>query len=486
LPKGRKTIKIPALAGIQRPRSDAAKIQGSEDPMFGWKKKDKGAAKPEGGAAVLEKEPPSLKIKVLERRGCAAALAVTVPAGEVSDAVEEAFAEIQKRVKLPGFRPGKAPLEMVRQSYHGSAVEHGINNVLRETVHHALEQEKIVPLETPSVDKVEYKEGQALRYEVRVECSPEIVLKDYKGLSLIRKASPVGEAQVVERLDALRESNAKLAPSADEAVSEKNFVLVDYTATFDGKPVEGGTAKDQLIEMSAPQSLAGFNDALKGMKKDETKDVPLRFPDDHPNKALAGKTVSFKVVVKDIKEKRLPAADDEFAKDMGLESLTQLKERLRTGLEAERARREREDLEHQIIDGLLNLHPFDVPASLVERRSLELTERMKTFLLSRGASEAEWAKNEPSMKEKNRTEAERQIRLSYLLVEIAQKEGIQASDSDVDAAVAKSVKESAAEKAEDVRKWLEERRESLRAQVKEEKIFTFLIEKAQVTEEPAA
>jgi trigger factor len=171
---------------------------------------------------------------------------------------------------------------------------------------------------------------------------------------------------------------------------------------------------------------------------------------------------------------------------MGLESLTQLKERLRTGLEAERARREREDLEHQIIDGLLNLHPFDVPASLVERRSLELTERMKTFLLSRGASEAEWAKNEPSMKEKNRTEAERQIRLSYLLVEIAQKEGIQASDSDVDAAVAKSVKESAAEKAEDVRKWLEERRESLRAQVKEEKIFTFLIEKAQVTEEPAA
>jgi trigger factor len=455
--------------------------------MFDWLKKSKENA-PKGGTAVMEGEKETtldLKVKVLERKACQAVLAVTVPADEVSRAIEEAYKDVQKRAKLPGFRPGKAPMEMIKKNFQGQAVEHGINNLLRESVHEALEREKIVALTVPSVDKVDYHDGKPLKYEVKVECPPEVVLKDYKGLAVVKKVRPVSDDDVAQRLDALRENNAKLAPSADESVGDKHFVLADYEAALDGVPVEGGKAQDQMIEVAAPQSITGFNEGLKGMKKGETKDVPIQFPADHPNKALAGKPVIFKVTVKDIKEKQLPAADDEFAKDLGMASLTELKDRLRQNLQAERTREERQEVEKQIIDGLLANHAFEVPPSLVQERAQRLTERLKEFMVRQGASEADWTANEPKMRERNMPEAEKQVRLSYLLTTIAEKESIEAADAEVDEAVRKAAEEVSADRVEELKKWYEERRENLRAQLKEEKIFKFLLDNARVTE-PAA
>jgi trigger factor len=458
--------------------------------MFGWLKKDKeNESKGEaagGNAAVAEKEAPELKVKVMEKKACSATLSVTVPADEVSAAVEEAFKDVQKQAKMPGFRAGKVPLEIVKKNFSGHAFEHGINNLLRETVHLALEQEKVIPLTTPQVDKIEVSEGKPLKYEVKVECPPEVALRDYKGLPVTKKPNPVTDADVTKRLDELREQNARLAPSKDEAVGEKHFVTVDYDAALDGKAVEGGVARDQVVEMSAPQALTGFNDALKGMKVGETKESAIPFPAEHPNKDLAGKPVTFKITVKDIKEKALPAADDEFAKDLGLESLAQLQERLRKSLESDRSREERQEIEKQLIDGLLDRHPFEVPPSLVENRAKELTARLREFIVRQGASDKDWKANEPKMLERNRPEAEKQVRLSYLLVEIAKAEKIEGTEADVDEAIAKAEKETAPEKMAEMKKWFEERRDSLRAQLKEEKIFKFLLDNAKVTEQTAS
>lgn len=463
--------------------------------MFNWLKKDKDAGpdsartskeSAKGGAAVMEKDAPELKVKLMERKGCSATLSVAVPADEVSWAIDEAYKEVQKQAKLPGFRPGKAPMDLIKKNFHGHAVEHGINNLLRETVQLALDQEKITPLTVPSVDKVDFNEGKPLKYEVKVECPPDVELKSYTGLPLTKNPMPAGDAELQKRLDGLRENNAKLAPSADEAVSEKHFVLADYEAFLDGAPVDGGKAVDQMIEIAAPQALTGFNEGLKGMKKGESKTIPVTFPAEHPSKALAGKSVDFKVVLKDIKEKQLPAADDEFAKDLGLESLAQLKERLEQSIKTENTRKEREELERQVIEGLLSRHTFDVPPSQVEDRAQHLTERLKSFLMSQGASPADWDANKQKMVEKNRPEAEKQVRTSYLLIEIAKKEKIEATDADVDAAMEKASAEVAAEKRDEMKKWFEERRENLKAQIREEKIFDFLIQKAQVTEQTAS
>lgn len=453
--------------------------------MFGWMKKDKTPGKaPAGGAAVLEKdrEAPELKIKVLERTACRAVLSVVVPAQEVRRATEASFLEVQKQAKLPGFRPGKAPLDIVKKNFGSAASERALDRLLRESVFHALEKENVRVVATPSVDKIEFEDGKPLKFELKAECAPEVVLKDYKGLPLRRLSSAVAGEDVAKRLEGLRESHARLVPSQDEAVSEKHFVVVSYEGTLDGKPLEGGKAEEQIVEMAAPQAIDGFTEGLKGAKAGETRDIPVKFPADHPDKSLAGKSVSFRVTVSAVKEKKVPALDDDLAKDVGVSDLAEMKERIRKSLESERLRAQREDLEKQVIEGLLERHPFEVPPSLVQERTDLLTQRAKAFLSQQGAREEDWKANEARFRERNKTEAERQVRLSYVFSAIADAEKIEPSDQDVSDNIRKTVEGSSPDKADGLRKWLEGRRDGLRAQLKEEKIFQFLIDKATITE----
>lgn len=451
--------------------------------MFGWKKKGK-----EGAGTESESEAPraDVKVKVKDRKNCAVLLAVEVPADQVRKATEDSFRRVQSRAKLPGFRPGKAPMEMVKKNFQDAAWEDALDRLLRESVYSAVTQENVVPITTPVVDKIDGEPTKALRFEVKVECAPTVEPKDYKGLPLQKKSRTVTDADTDKRLNDLRESNAKLVLSKDASVDKKHFVVADYDSFLDGQPVANGSAKNQLIEMAAPQNVEGFTEGLLGAKDGETREVPVRFPDLHPQKELAGKTVLFKVTVTAIKEKEMPALDDEFAKDLGVESLAALKERLRKDLETGAERALRQDLEKQVIDGLLQRNVFDVPPSQTEERARHLTAQVKDYLAQQGASEADWKSAEPKMLEKNRPEAERQVRLSYLLSRIAELEKINVEDADVDAQIQKIVDGARPEQRTDVENWMKGRRDTLRAQLREERLFDFLIQQAKVTETPAA
>jgi trigger factor len=217
----------------------------------------------------------------------------------------------------------------------------------------------------------------------------------------------------------------------------------------------------------------------------ETREISVSFPADHFNKDLAGKAAQFKATVTAVKEKQLPAKDDEFAKDIGCENLEDLKGRIRRNLETEFARNVRRETEKQISDALLEANVFDVPPSLVTERAKDLTKHLKEYLVRQGASEEEWKANEEKMTERNKAEAERQVRLSYLLTWVRDAEKIEASDPEVDEAIEKAAEASEAARRDQMRKWMKSRRDSIRAQLVEEKIFTFLIENAKVTEVPA-
>jgi trigger factor len=333
----------------------------------------------------------------------------------------------------------------------------------------------------PTVNGIQYDLGKPLKFEVQVECSPEVPLKDYKGLPVEKKPVDVPEDEVSKRLEEMREANAKLVPSADEKVGEKHFAVVDYIGTLDGLPIEGGKAEGQIIDMSAPQALAGFTEGVKGAKVGETREVPVLFPAEHPKKELAGKQVVFRVTVTQIKDKQVPALDDEFAKDVGTNDLADLKDRLRKSMEHERSRAERQRLEKEVSDRLLEAHAFDVPPSMVEERARHLTANLKQYLSRQGASEEDWKANEAKMLERNRAEAERSIRLSYLLTAIADKEKIEVSDAEVDELLRKSVESVEPARRKEMEKWMSGRRDEVRAQLKEEKIFTLLIEGAKAT-----
>lgn len=456
--------------------------------MFGWMKKEKSENGPKNAAgrtAVKEKPRADLKVKIKERKGCAAELSVEVPADRVQAALDESYERVRAKVKMPGFRAGKVPLDVVKKNFPDAAWEDAVDRLLRESVHQAAEEEKLPLVSVPTVNKIDGQPGKALRFDVWVECAPDVSVKDYKGLPIQKKPVAVSEADLEKRLADLRDAHAKLVLSKDAVVAGHHFVVVNYDSFLNGVPVANGQAKDQLIEMSAAQTVKGFTEGLVGAKDGETRDVAVEFPENHPQKTLAGKTVQFKVTVTAIKEKSLPALDDEFAKDAGATSLDDLKAKIRKDLEATQTRAQRQDLEKQVIDGLLQRNPFDVPASQVDERAKHLTEQLRHFLREQGASDEEWKANQDKLLERNRPEAERQVRLSYILGKIIDEEKLTVSDQDIEVQVRKIVDSIAPERRSDAEKWMEGRRDTLRAQLREERLFDFLIQNAKVTETAA-
>jgi trigger factor len=474
--------------------------------MFGWMKKPKAAeneladavketaapvaaktaAVNEKSVAVIDETGPGLKVKVKERSGCTVTMAVVVPADQVGEAVEDAFRRVQGKAKFPGFRPGKAPMDLVKNNFEGVAWEDAVDHLLKETIYDVLTQEKIVGVGAPVVDKLEGQPGKPLRFELKIECAPDVKVKDYTGLALVKKARPVTDADVEKRLHELQESHAKLVLSKDNAVQKTHFVVVDYESFLDGRPLKDGKATNQLIEMGATQNVEGFTEGLLGATDGEVREIPVKFPAEHPQKNVAGKTVTFKATVTAIKEKVLPLLDDEFAKDEGAKDLSEIKDRFRKELEEGARRAERDDFEKQIVEGLLQRNSFDVPPSQVDERAQQLTEHLKKYLMERGAAVTDWDANEEKMREKNRPEAERQVRLSYILGKILETENVVVGDADVDAHIQKIVEGARADQRADVQKWMDSRRTVIRSQMREERLFDFLIQHAKVTEAPAA
>lgn len=461
--------------------------------MFGWKKKQK-PAESETAVAVQEKPVPvdvqeqtaGLKVKVKERKGCSVLMTIEVPVDQVTEATEEAYRRVQGKAKFPGFRPGKAPMELVKKNFEGVAWEDAVDHLLKETIYDALTQEKIIGVGAPVVDKLEGQPGKPLRFELKIECAPEVKLTDFKGLPLVRHVRPVTDADVEKRLHELQENHAKLVLSKETVLEKKHFAVVDYESFLDGQPLKNGKASNQLIELGATQNVEGFSEGLLGAKDGDVREIPVKFPAEHPQKDLAGKTVTFKTTVTAIKEKVLPALDDEFAKDEGAKDLAEIKDRFRKELEEGARRTEREDLEKQVVEGLLQRNPFEVPASQVEERAKQLTEHLKKYLLERGAAVTDWAANEEKMREKNRPEAERQVRLSYILGKILESENVAVPDADVDAHIQKILDGARPDQRADVQKWMDSRRENIRGQMREERLFDSLIQNAKVTEAPAA
>lgn len=458
--------------------------------MFGWGKKKKAAdvKEPEAQKEAPKKEGGRSKEIVREnysfrvggKEGCHLTLALQVPFEKVEKEVGESFRRIQNKAKIPGFRPGKAPIDLVKKTFEGTAREDALDRILRRTVSDVMESEKISPVATPVIDKIDYALNQPLKFELKVECAPTIELKDYAGMSLEKPEVSINEEFAAKKIDEIREANARLVETNDAKVEKGHFVVVDYEGFLDGQPLADSKAEGQLIDTSAPQAIAGFTEGLLGGQAGETRDVTVTFPADHPKKELAGKSVVFKVNIAAIKTKQLPALDDEFAKDMGCENLQDLRDRVRQNLQREGERSQRQALEKQIAEQLLQKNVFDVPPSLVDERTEYLNNHLKQYLLRGGASEEDWKKNEPSMTAKNRVEAEKQVRLSYVIAKIWENEKFELSDSDIDGFVKKTVEGVSPDRRPEMKKWMEAHRDELRAQLKEERIYSHIINNAKL------
>lgn len=421
------------------------------------------------------------KASVLDTTPCSVTLSIEVPVADVAAETAQVFDGIQKVAQVPGFRQGKAPMDMVKRNYQSAAREKVVENLIQKTAFTCLKEQGFEPIAAPRIEEVNFEFDKAFQYKVKAEKHPEVKAKDYTGIKVKKDVREITDALVKKSLDSLRERNARLEASNADAVTDKHFVLVDYDGALDGQVVPEMKTKDYLIDLTMPHNFKGLKEGLAGMKKGETKDIPVTFPEDYPNPKFKAKDAVLTVNVREIKEKVLPALDDELAKDFGVPTLAELEGKVRETLEGEEKKRQQQDVEKQIIDALVTANAFPVPEALVEEQLRQMLARMVEYYRRQRMPDAVWQKNLPAWQEKYKPEAERSVRLSYILNSIADQEKIAVTDADI-AAELDTVKKANAGKETDVEKYFTEQKDAISSRMKEEKLFAFLIEKAKIKE----
>ncbi|HWP23969.1 MAG TPA: trigger factor [Candidatus Binatia bacterium] len=409
---------------------------------------------------------------------------VELPAETVAKEFSRAYKNLGQRVRLRGFRTGKIP-RTVLQGMYGDEVKVEVkSHLVEKSLGEVIKERGLEIVSRPDVETAELDEGGAFSFSAVFEVKPEIQVKDYLGMELEKIRLSVAEAQVDDALRRLQEDHARLEPVKDrDQVQRGDFVTLDFSGTVDGQPFSGSKGENYLLEVGSGRALPQFEEAVVGLKVDVPQSVRVNYPEDYPNKEIAGKAVEFSVVAREIKQKVLPPLDDEFAKDYGdCASLGELRGKIRERLEEELRHYQNEDLKEKIVSRLIESHAFIAPPSMVERQTRYLMERYQSQLRSRGAeSEAV-----PPMEEARKNleaRALRQVRATLLIEKIAQVEKIEVADRDVQERIDRAVR-AAGERAKSVREYYSrpEAREELRAQIAFDRTLDYLLEKARIKE----
>jgi trigger factor len=412
-----------------------------------------------------------LRAKKVREDGCVVVLSVEVPRDRFKGALEDAFLKIQAKAAVPGFRTGKAPLDVVKQKFSSEAQSLMVDQVIREVLPGVIEEQGLRPVSMPIVHDVAFDEGKPLKFEVSFECPPKVDPRDYKKIPVTRKRQSVTDERVAQEMESLREKNTRLGAVLTETVEKDHIVMVDYQGFLGGAPLEGAKGDSEWVDMAAPQTIAGLTEGILGARRGEMRDFPVSLQD--------GQKASFKVTVREIKKKVLPNLDDDFAKDLGLSSILEVRAKLREALERSETGKAEKEVEQQIEQHLLKANPIPIPDSIVEAEVRHLFERVKTSL---GLSQMSDAEGE-DLKKRLKPEAESSVRMGYLLKAIAENEKIAAADAEVEEERRKALEGlEAEEEKKKIAEFFTTHRHQIENFILERKVWKFLKDAAKVKE----
>jgi trigger factor len=360
-----------------------------------------------------------------------------VSAEEIERRVAHAARQLGRSLRVPGFRPGKAPPPVVIQRIGRDAVlDEAVRDSIGAWYAQAIDAARIHPIGEPDIDMQDGlpTEGEPLRFSIEIGVRPTAKLGDYKGLEVGRDEAAVEDEAVQAEIDQLRERSARLE-TAERAAGEGDFVVMDYLGKIDGEPFAGGEGRDQMIELGSGRLIPGFEEQLTGATAGEERTVKLSFPDDYGAEQLAGKDAEFEVSVKEIKAKNLPELDDDFAVDNGFDTLDELRDDIRERLaEGLRSRAEAEYRE-AVLDAVVGKATVTVPEPLIEARARELWDQMAHSLGHQGIDRATYlkiaGKTEEEILEEAKPDADQQLRREAVLAAVVEAEGIDPADEDL-------------------------------------------------------
>ncbi|WP_295517591.1 trigger factor [uncultured Pseudomonas sp.] len=408
----------------------------------------------------------------LERR-----MTIGVPAERIETEVNKRLQQTARRAKVPGFRPGKVPMSVIRQRYEASARQEALGDLIQETFYEAVVEQKLNPAGAPAVEPKVFEKGKDLEYVATFEVFPEFEVKGLDGIEIERQDSSVEDADIDKMLDVLRKQGTRYE-AVDRAAANDDQVTIDFVGTRDGEPFAGGSAEGTKLVLGSGRMIPGFEDGLVGAKAGDERVLDLTFPEDYQNLDLAGKAVQFKVTVKEVAAPELPELNEAFFKQFGVEETTVegFRAEVRKNMERELRQALKTKVKNQVMDGLLAANQIDVPAALISNE----VDRLRVQAVQQFGGNIQ---PDQLPAELFTEQAKRRVLLGLIIAEMVKQFELKPDD----ARVRELIEEMAAayQEPEQVVKWYyqnEQQLNEVRSVVLEEQVVDTVLKQAKVTD----
>jgi trigger factor len=418
--------------------------------------------------------------------GLKRAYTLTISASEIEAKVAAELKRVAPQIRMPGFRPGKVPANLVRKMHGPALTQDALNSAIQEGVQGLLADKQLRPAMQPSVSLGEdYEPGKDAALTVSLEVLPQVPAPAIEGLKLERLTVPVADEAIDAQLKTFADQQKRWDDAEDKAAETGDLVTMDFVGkTADGVAFEGGTGSDMAVEIGSGRLIPGFEDQIVGVKAGDERQISVTFPADYQAKDLAGKPATFDLVIKSVKTAGEGAIDDEMAKGLGLESLEQLRGLVKGQIEQELNGLTRTHMKRKLLDQLASGHDFEVPPSMVEAEFSQIWAQLEHEATHEADPEAAKAEME-SERDDYRKIAERRVRLGLLLSEIGQANGIEVTSQEMNRLIAQASQQYSAEDRQKFVQYIQQEpmaAAQLRAPLYEDKVVDFLFGKADVTD----
>jgi trigger factor len=420
---------------------------------------------------------------------------VIITSLEIKKLVDEKLASIAKEASLPGFRPGKVPVSVVKNRFGkqvlGEVVRESVDNATKDT----MEKNKLTPSSQPKIEIVSFEEGEDLKAKLSVELMPDFEIPDLSNLEIIKPVVKINDKEVNDAVDKIAKENVGTSPiKKSRAAKIGDTVVIDFLGTVEGKPFEGGEAKGHSLKLGSNTFIPGFEDRLVGAIKGKTIEVKVTFPNDYQAKDLAGKKASFETTINEIKEDLDVKIDDDFAKTLGMQDLSALKKAVSEQMGKQHDQVSREKCKRQILDKLADTVSFDLPETLEKEEYNSICNAMNPNAKPEHDHDHDENKDHSELvPDKGMTEdekldaseiAKRRVRLGLLLSEIGRKNNIKVEEEDTRSAMMKEIQKYPGQEKQvmDYFKNNPEAQQQLSGPIFEDKIIDFILELAKIKE----
>ncbi len=410
---------------------------------------------------------------------------VTIPAKDLAAKIDAQVANVAKQIRMPGFRPGKVPLNLVKKMHGPALRQEALQEALNESVQKVIADNQLRPAMQPQVDVENIDEGKDVEFKVAVEVLPTIQAPSAEGIKLEKLVVEPTEEDLNEALKRFADQQKSFdAAPAKYAAKTGDVVVMDFRGTVDGEAFEGGTGEGMQVELGSGRLIPGFEEQLEGVKANDQRTIKVTFPEDYNVPYLKGRDAEFDVTVTEVRTPKEVAIDDELAKNLGIESLDKLKEILKDSLSSELSGLTRTYMKRKLLDHLAASHEFEVPASMVEAEFEQIWRQLEHEASHEADPEAAKAELENDRDEYRRI-AERRVRLGLLLSEIGQANDVQVSQQEMNRLIMQEASRYPQNQREQAVKFFRENAMAaaqLRAPLYEDKVVDLLIDKADITE----